>query len=93
MPEIKEEQKVQVVKSAGGGISFLSLLFLLFLGLKLTGVISWSWWYVTMPLWGGWALILGILLIAAVGGLIVFGIMALHALIKDAKRRKTIDKR
>ena len=42
----------------------------------------------------GWlALILGILLIAAVGGLIVFGIMALRALIKDAKRRKTIDKR
>jgi len=33
------------------GVSFLGLLFLLFLGLKLTGHIGWSWWFVTMPLW------------------------------------------
>lgn len=33
------------------------LLFLLFLGLKLAGVITWSWWWVTAPLWGGVALI------------------------------------
>lgn len=31
------------------GISFL--LFALFTILKLTGVIHWSWWLVTMPLW------------------------------------------
>ncbi len=30
----------------------LFLLFLLFLGLKLCGVITWSWWWVTAPLWG-----------------------------------------
>lgn len=30
---------------------FLSLLTILFIGLKLTGYIDWSWWYVTMPLW------------------------------------------
>jgi hypothetical protein len=35
------------------GISFLSLLALLFIGLKLTGYINWSWWLVTLPLWGG----------------------------------------
>jgi hypothetical protein len=28
------------------------LLFLLLLGLKLGGVIAWSWWLVTAPLWG-----------------------------------------
>lgn len=28
-------------------------LFLLFLGLKLTGHIDWSWWWVTAPLWIG----------------------------------------
>jgi hypothetical protein len=28
------------------------LLFLVFLILKLTGVIGWSWWWVTCPLWG-----------------------------------------
>lgn len=28
---------------------FLSLLTLLFIGLKLTGYIDWSWWFVLMP--------------------------------------------
>lgn len=40
--------------SCGGGSSFIA--FLTFLVLKLTGVISWSWWWVTAPLWGGLAL-------------------------------------
>ena len=35
----------------GGGISFLGLLLLLFIGLKLGGVITWSWWWVVAPLW------------------------------------------
>lgn len=35
-----------------GGIGFFSLLFLVFLVLKLVGVITWSWWWVTAPLWG-----------------------------------------
>lgn len=30
----------------------LTGLFLLFLGLKLGGAISWSWWWVTAPIWG-----------------------------------------
>ena len=29
-----------------------NLLFVLFLGLKLTGHIDWSWWWVFAPLWG-----------------------------------------
>lgn len=32
--------------------AFLLLLFLTFLVLKLCGVICWSWWWVTAPLWG-----------------------------------------
>ena len=34
-----------------GGTSFSNLLFLVFLVLKLTKVIDWSWWWVTAPLW------------------------------------------
>jgi hypothetical protein len=34
---------------ASGGFS--GLLFLVFLVLKLTDVIDWSWWWVTAPLW------------------------------------------
>ena len=33
------------------GLSFSSILFLVFLVLKLTNVIDWSWWWVTAPLW------------------------------------------
>jgi len=46
----------QTTKS--GGVSFAGLLFLLFLGLKLTNQIDWSWWWVTAPLWGPIALVL-----------------------------------
>jgi len=35
--------------TSGGGGMFL--LFLVFLVLKLTGYIDWSWWWVTAPLW------------------------------------------
>ena len=38
------------------GISFLDALFLVFLVLKLTKVIDWSWWWITAPLWGQLAL-------------------------------------
>ena len=41
-----------------GGVSVLGLLGVLFVGLKLTGYIDWSWWYVTMPFWGAFALFL-----------------------------------
>lgn len=34
-----------------GGIGFLGLLALMFIYLKLTHVIYWSWWWVTLPIW------------------------------------------
>lgn len=39
------------------GGSFLGVLFLIFMTLKLTNVINWSWWWVSAPLWGPFALI------------------------------------
>lgn len=35
----------------GAGIGFPSALTLLFIGLKLGGVITWSWLWVLAPLW------------------------------------------
>ena len=32
-------------------LGFPSILFLVFLVLKLCGVIAWSWWWVASPLW------------------------------------------
>jgi hypothetical protein len=51
--------------------SISSLLGLLFIGLKLTGYIDWSWWLVTLPLWGPFALLGGILSI-----IIIFAVVA-----------------
>ncbi|RLA01452.1 MAG: hypothetical protein DRQ42_03165 [Gammaproteobacteria bacterium] len=35
-----------------GGVSIFGLLGVAFIVLKLTNVINWSWWWVTVPLWG-----------------------------------------
>lgn len=37
--------------SSSSGIGFGGVLFCIFLTLKLTKVIDWSWWWVTAPLW------------------------------------------
>ena len=60
----------------GGGLTFLQVLFLIFLVLKLTGktvVASWSWWWVTAPLWGGFAIIFGVWALV----MIILGLTAL----------------
>lgn len=51
--------------SSSGGIGVLGLLGVAFVVLKLMGYIDWSWWYVTLPFWGGAAVVLGVLLIAS----------------------------
>jgi hypothetical protein len=55
------------------GPNFLGLLTIVFITLKLTGYITWSWWWVLAPLWGGAALFLAIvvifLLVANIAGL------------------------
>jgi hypothetical protein len=43
--------------SASGGIGFLGVLAAIFITLKLTGYIDWSWWMVLAPIWGPWAVI------------------------------------
>lgn len=40
------------------GLGLSGGLFLLFLGLKLCGVIDWSWWWITAPLWGSVILVI-----------------------------------
>lgn len=51
-------------QKGSGGVSFLGLLTILLIGLKMTGYITWSWWWVTLPLWGGVA---GLLLLFLIG--------------------------
>lgn len=37
--------------SSSSGIGFTGLLTIVFIVLKLTGYIAWSWWWVLSPLW------------------------------------------
>ena len=47
-----------------GGISFLGLLGILFIALKLTGYIAWSWWLVLLPLYLPFAIAVSLFAIA-----------------------------
>lgn len=42
------------------GLSLPVIVFVVFLTLRLAGIISWSWWWVTSPLWIVAALIVAI---------------------------------
>ncbi len=53
----------EVVINTSPGLFFL---FVVFLALKLTGTVTWSWWIVTMPLWIGFVLMLSLVFIALV---------------------------
>ena len=52
------------------GMPFTTILFVVFLVLKLTKTIDWSWWWVTSPLWLSAAIAIGILAFAFLIGII-----------------------
>lgn len=53
--------------SSSGGIGFVGMLTVLFVGLKLTGYIDWSWWWVLSPIWISFLVFITIL--GIVGGI------------------------
>ena len=55
-----------------GGIGFPGLLAVLFIGLKLTGFIEWSWIWVLSPLWIPLAIVIGIVLFGLAGAAIIY---------------------
>lgn len=60
------QAKDQTSITVNGVILTLGLLGVAFVILKLCGIITWSWWLVTLPFWGGIALVLIILIIALI---------------------------
>ena len=48
--KIKSNMKRKDAQTASG-LSLPVVVFVVFLTLRLAGVISWSWWWVTSPLW------------------------------------------
>ena len=68
-------------------IGFMGALTLLFIALKLLGVIAWSWWWVTLPLWGGLALILSVfVLIPAIALGVAFMLDLVKSLTQCARK-------
>lgn len=52
--------------NSSGGIGIGGVLLIVFIVLKLCGVIAWSWWWVLSPLWIPIALWLAIVAIAGI---------------------------
>jgi hypothetical protein len=61
-------------KTTKQSVPYMFILFIVFLTLKLTGHITWSWWWVTSPLWLGTAVIFAIFIAIILVGLIVASI-------------------
>jgi len=57
--------------STSGGVGFAGLLTVLFIGLKLTGYIDWSWWWVFSPIIISVALTIFIVAIVLIVALII----------------------
>jgi len=64
--------------TSSSSIGFTSLLTLLFIALKLTGYIQWSWWWVLSPIWISFSLII----------LIVIILLVISAVVNKPKSKK-----
>lgn len=76
---MESEPNHNITPVAGGTAGFWTLLGLLFIALKLTGYVSWSWWLVLLPLYG--PLVLFVALVA------LFVMVGMVALFIDRNRR------
>jgi len=62
--------------SSSSGIGFIGLLTIVFITLKLTHYIEWSWWWILSPLWIGIPVTL----------IVAFGILFLAFCLKEMGR-------
>jgi Na+/H+-dicarboxylate symporter len=75
--------------NSGTGLSLSAVLFIIFLVLKLTGNIDWSWWWVTSPLWITFAI--GLALVGFVFLLIIVALI-FGVSVEDIKSKIKIKK-
>jgi len=74
--------------SSSGGIGFVGLLTILFIALKLTGYIDWSWLWVLSPIW----ISLGLTILVAGGFLaVIAGLALLQPVLEARGRRKRME--
>jgi hypothetical protein len=75
--------------NSGTGLSLSTVLFIVFLVLKLTNSIDWSWWWVTSPLWI--PLALGLAIVGFVF-LVIIVALIFGASVEDIKSKIKIKK-
>ena len=78
----------EVKTNAQIGPGFLGILTLIFITLKLTGYISWSWLWVLAPLWVPLAIVLTIFVVIGAIWLIYLGASAVNEANSKRKWRK-----
>jgi len=61
------------MNDSSSGIGLFGMLGIVFVALKLTGYINWSWWWVMLPFWGGFALV----------GVILITLFIVHLIFRD----------
>ncbi|UNI73505.1 hypothetical protein KP12_95 [Klebsiella phage KP12] len=69
-------------------IGFLGLLALVFITLKLCGVIAWSWWLVLLPLYFGVAVLLFFFLMAIIGWLGLASVGRVAEMMSSSKKKR-----
>lgn len=70
-------------QAGSGGIGLGGAVFIVFLVLKLMHVIDWSWWWVTAPLWGVFAIAIAV----GVAGLALLALGSVVGAIGARRRR------
>ena len=57
---------VDIKVGSSGGIGFVGLLTILFIFLKLMGIIDWAWLWVLSPIWITFVLVMAIIIICLI---------------------------
>lgn len=68
-------------KTVSSGISLSTVLFIIFLVLKLTGNLTWSWLWILSPLWISWGLYIIIVFLC-------YSFLGILYLFNNKKKRK-----
>ncbi len=71
-------------ETSPSGIGLLGSLGLLFVGLKLADYIDWSWWWVTAPFWGPFAVLFAVYCVCLIPTIAVL----IFAIYKDVAKRQ-----
>lgn len=66
-------------KAKKGVSGLCTIVFIIFLFLKLTDLVTWSWWWITSPLW---LPLVGLLIVVAIIGFLVSLMIVFEYLLK-----------